>query len=206
MKMEHPELLQAYRSNRNRVNAGYVIACIIFAALIVMIAASTAHAGTYQELQERYQKVEVGIAPPESNTSNALNAMEFVENPYQTIQMTDAEYNELLWVLALAAQTEGQSGMECCCEVVFNRVLSNNNWGGTVHGVLAKRGQFVEYKYIGKKSAWAHPGETEKAAVAAVIANGPTHLPDMRYVYFDTGKKNGSRNIRIGNHWFGAEK
>jgi hypothetical protein len=28
----------------------------------------------------------------------------------------------------------------------------------------------------------------------------------MKYVYFDTGRKNGNRNIKIGNHWFGAEK
>lgn len=203
MKMEHPELLQAYRSNRNRVNAGYVIACIIFAALIVMIAASTAHAGTYEELQKKYGTVEVGIAPPESN---ALNAMEIVENPYQTIPISDSEYEELRWVLALAAQGEGLEGEILCCEVILNRVLSPKNWGAGVHGVLAKRGQFVEYKYIGKRSAWAVPGEMEDKAISECLRRGPSGLPSMKYVYFDTGKKNGSNNIKIGHHWFGAEK
>lgn len=183
--IERPELIQAHRSHRNdHLLIKAIIGCLIGLTAIIVLA-NAPHAET----------VEVGIAP----------GTEIVSNPYQTIQMTDSEYNELLWVLALEAQTEGQSGIECCCEVVFNRVLSQNNWGGTVHGVLAKRGQFSTYRLIGSKKAWAHPGETEKAAVAAVIANGPTRLPDMRYVYFDTGRKNGKRNIKIGHHWFGAE-
>lgn len=205
--MEHPELLQAYRSRRHKVNAGYVIACVIFAVLLIMIAASTAHAGTYQELQERYSKVEVGIAPPESNTSNALATMEVVENPYQTIQISDSEFEELRWVLALAAQGEGLEGEIACCEVIFNRVLSPKNWGAGVHGVLAKRGQFVEYKYIGKKSAWARPGELEDDAISECLRRGPSVLPSMKYVYFDSkGGVNGRNKVRIGHHTFGAEK
>ena len=205
--MEHPELLQAYRSRRHKINAGYVIACVIFAVLLIMIAASTAHAGTYQELQERYSKVEVGIAPPESNTSNALNAMEFVENPYQTIQISNAEYEELRWVLALAAQGEGLEGEIACCEVIFNRVLSPKNWGAGVHGVLARKGQFVEYKHIAKKSAWAFPGEMEDKAISECLRRGPSILPSMKYVFFDSkGGVNGRNKIRLGHHTFGAEK
>ena len=205
--MEHPELLQAYRSRRHKINAGYVIACVIFAVLLIMIAASTAHAGTYQELQERYSKVEVGIAPPESNTSNALATMEVVENPYQTIRISDSEFEELRWVLALAAQGEGLEGEIACCEVIFNRVLSPKNWGAGVHGVLAKRGQFVEYKYIGKKSAWARPGELEDDAISECLRRGPSVLPSMKYVYFDSkGGVNGRNKVRIGHHTFGAEK
>ena len=140
-------------------------------------------------------EVEIGIAPGE-----------IVENPYQTIQMTDSEYNELLWVLALEAQTEGQKGEEACLEVIFNRVLSQkNNWGGSIHGVLSKRGQFSTYKLIGTSKVWAVPGEMERKAIDEVMNNGQHILPDMSYVYFDTGKKNGKRNIRIGRHWFGAE-
>lgn len=170
---------------RKKIDIVMAAVSMVIALVLVLMSASAARA----------EVVEVGIAP----------GMEYVGNPYQTIEMTDTEYNELLWVLALEAQTEGQKGIECCCEVVFNRVLSRNNWGGTVHGVLSQKGQFSTYKRIGKKSAWTVPGELEKAAVAAVLANGPTHLPDMSYVYFDTGKKNGKRNIRIGGHWFGAE-
>lgn len=205
--MEHPELLQAYRSRRHKINVGHVIACVIFAVLMILIAASTARAETYQELQARYSKVEVGIAPPESNTSNALNAMEFVENPYQTIQISNAEYEELRWVLALAAQGEGLEGEIACCEVIFNRVLSPKNWGADVHGVLARKGQFVEYKHIAKKSAWAFPGEMEDKAISECLRRGPSILPSMKYVYFDSkGGVNGRNKIRLGHHTFGAEK
>jgi len=205
--MEHPELLQAYRSNRNRINAGYVIACLIFAVLIVMIAASTARAETYQQLQERYSKVEVGIAPPESNTSNALATMEVVENPYQTIQISDAEFEELRWVLALEAQGEGLEGEIAVCEAIFNRVLSTSNWGAGVHGVLSKKGQFSTYRLIGSRKAWARPGELEDDAISECLRRGPSILPSMKYVYFDSkGGVNGRNRIKIGHHTFGAEK
>lgn len=205
--MEHPELLQAYRSNRNRINAGYVIACVIFAALIVMIAASTAHAETYKELQERYSKVEVGIAPPESNASNALATMEVVENPYQTIQISDAEFEELRWVLALEAQGEGLEGEIAVCEAIFNRVLSASNWGAGVHGVLSKKGQFSTYRLIGSRKAWAKPGELEDDAISECLRRGPSILPSMKYVYFDSkGGVNGRNKIKLGHHTFSAEK
>lgn len=204
--MEHPELLQAYRSKRTKLDAVHVIACAIFAVLIIMIAASVSHAETYKELQARYGTVEVGVAPPESNTSNALNAMEIVENPYQTIPISESEYEELRWVLALAAQGEGLEGEILCCEVILNRVLSPKNWGAGVHGVLAKRGQFVEYKYIGRRSAWAVPGEMEDKAISECLRRGPSGLPSMKYVYFDSkGGVNGSKTIKIGHHYFSKE-
>lgn len=61
--MEHPELLQAYRSRRPKVKIIQVIVSLILAVVITMLAASAAHAETYKELQDRYGKVEVGIAP-----------------------------------------------------------------------------------------------------------------------------------------------
>lgn len=215
--MEHPELLQAHRSRRHKINAGYVIACAIFAVLLIMIAASTAHAGTYQELQERYSRVEVGIAPPESNNSNMLNVletvetasnnMEIVENPYQTIPISDAEFEELRWVLALEAQGEGLEGEIAVCEAIFNRVLSTSNWGSGVHGVLSRRGQFSTYKLIGSRKAWARPGELEDDAISECLRRGPSVLPSMKYVYFDSkGGVNGRNKVRIGHHTFGAEK
>lgn len=210
--MEHPELLQAYRSRRHKINAGYVIACVIFAVLLIMIAASTAHAGTYQELQERYSKVEVGIAPPEHESTvkileTAPNSMEIVENPYQTIPISDAEYEELRWILALEAQGEGLEGEIAVCEAIFNRVLSTSNWGSGVHGVLSRRGQFSTYKLIGSRKAWARPGELEDDAISECLRRGPSILPSMKYVYFDSkGGVNGRNKIRIGRHTFGAEK
>ena len=194
-------------------------ASALIAALLILLMASAVRAETYQELQARYEKVEVGIAPGENaenvqkgaenvqkGAENVQKGAENVSNPYQTIPISDAEFEELRWVLALAAQGEGFEGELLCCEVIFNRVLSPKNWGAGVHGVLSKKGQFTEYRYIGKKSAWAVPGEMEDDVISECLWRGPSMLPDMKYVYFDTGKRNGSRNIKRGNHWFGAEK
>lgn len=209
--MEHPELLQAYRSRRPKVKIIQIIVSVILAVVITMLAASASHAETYQELQDRYQKVEVGIAPGEYESEvkileTASNNMEIVENPYQTISISDSEYEELRWILALEAQGEGLNGEIAVLETIFNRVLSQKNWGGSVHGVLSKRGQFSTYRLIGSSRAWAKPGELEDDAISECLRRGPSILPDMKYVYFDTGRKNGSRNIKFGHHWFGAEK
>lgn len=209
--MEHPELLQAYRSRRPKVKIIQIIVSVILAVVITMLAASAAHAETYKELQDRYQKVEVGIAPGEYESEvkileTASNNMEIVENPYQTISISDSEYEELRWILALEAQGEGLNGEIAVLETIFNRVLSQKNWGGSVHGVLSKRGQFSTYRLIGSSRAWAKPGELEDDAISECLRRGPSILPDMKYVYFDTGRKNGGRNIKIGHHWFGAEK
>ena len=63
--MDHPELLQAYKSKRNRINIIHIVASVIIAVLLVLMAASSAKADTYDELVARYQNqtTEVGIMP-----------------------------------------------------------------------------------------------------------------------------------------------
>jgi hypothetical protein len=189
-----------------------VIASVIIAVLLILIAATTARAETYQQLQERYGKVEVGVAPGEYESTvkileTAPNSMEIVENPYQTIPISDAEYEELRWILALEAQGEGLEGEIAVCEAIFNRVLSASNWGSGVHGVLSRKGQFSTYHLIGSRKAWARPGELEDDAISECLRRGPSVLPSMKYVFFDSkGGVNGRNKIRIGHHTFGAEK
>lgn len=202
--MEHPELIQIYHSKRRRYGLMHFIASIIIAGLLIAMAAFTARAETYQELQERYQKVEVGIAPGEYESESNVK---IVENPYQTIPISDAEFEELRWTLALEAQGEGLTGEIAVCEAIFNRVLSQKNWGGSVHGVLSKKGQFSTYRLIGSRKAWAKPGELEDDAISECLRRGPSVLPSMKYVYFDSkGGVNGRNKVKIGNHTFGAEK
>ena len=137
----------------------------------------------------------------------ASKSTEAAANPYQTINITDAEFNELRWVVALEAQGEGFNGEKAVIEAIFNRVLSSKDWGNSIHEVLAKKGQFATYKYIGSKKAWATPGELEDNAISEVLRTGPSILPSMKYVFFDSkGGVNGRNHIRIGNHTFGAEK
>ena len=78
--MEHPELLQAYRSRRHKVKIIQIIVSVILAVVITMLAASASHAETYQELQDRYQKVEVGIAPPDALELPGAAYLPFHEN------------------------------------------------------------------------------------------------------------------------------
>lgn len=204
MNIERPELIWRTKTQRNRreiIKA--IIVCIITVAAVVVLAMAP----------RAEERVEVGIAPPESNTQpnafNALNALDIVENPYQTIQISAEEYNELRWVLALEAQTQGIKGEEACCEVIFNRYLSQkSNWGQAkgIHGVLSMRGQFSTYKHIGKKSAWAVPGKMEDEAISETLRNGCAILPRMSYVYFDSkGGVNGRNIIKMGGHYFGEE-
>ena len=155
------------------------------------------------EIDSKDNAIDINEAPPINDISNALDALN--NNPYLGITISDEEANELRWVLALEAQGEGFEGEIAVCEVIFNRVLSGR-WGEGIHGVLSKKGQFSTYKYIGSRRAWCTPGQVEDDAISECIRRGPEKLPDMKYVYFDTGAKNGSRNIKIGHHWFGAEK
>lgn len=140
------------------------------------------------------------------------SGMHVVENPYQTIQISDSEYEELRWVIALESGNSFDD-KKAVCETVFNRCLSPKDWGqrsegGPVHGVLSKKGQFSTYRYIGSGRAWATPGETEDDAISEVLRNGLTVLPSYKYVYFDSlGGVNGSRHIKIrGGNTYGAER
>ena len=176
----------------------------VLAVLIAMAMAFPARAEVIAEIQNGMENaIEIQEAPPINEVSVALDKVD--ENPYLTIQISDEEYEELRWVLALEAQTEKLDGEIAVCEVIFNRVLSGH-WGDGVHGVLSKKGQFSTYKMIGSKKAWATPGQLEDDAISECLRQGPKLMPDMKYVYFDTGRKNGSRNFRLGHHWFGSEK
>ena len=187
----------------------YTLTAILIGVVMVAAAAIAAYAEdapimvitTDSYLSALNEKVtEVGIAQGEE-----LPQGEIVSNPYLTIPISDSEFNELRWVVALEAQGEGFVGECAVVESIFNRVLSDK-WPGTVHDVLAQRGQYSTYRYIGGGKAWAVPSEIEDDAISEVLRTGPSVLPDMKYVYFDSlGGVNGSRKVKIGRHTFGAE-
>lgn len=182
---------------------GVLIGVVFMAAACITAYADepvmTIYTDAYMEALNA-RETEVGIAPSEE-----LPQDEVVDNAYLTIPISDDEARELRWVLALEAQGEGLRGEMACCEVILNRVLSPK-WPGTVHGVLAQRGQFSTYKRIGSSRAWAVPGEMEDDAISEVLRTGPSILPDMKYVYFDSlGGINGCRKVKLGGHTFGAE-
>ena len=194
MTFKYPMLVKGFKSHRNRRLWVKPIIYILIGFAFALVASTAVKAD---------DSVVVGIAPGESE----VKILNIVDNPYQTIQISESEFEELRWVLALEAQGEGLEGEIACCEAIFNRVLSPNNWGIGVHGVLSKKGQFSTYKYIGSKKAWAKPGEMEDDAISECLRSGCRILPSMKYVYFDSkGGVNGRNKVKIGHHTFGAER
>lgn len=135
-------------------------------------------------------------------TAAAPEATEEAPAVYAGISMSDEEVELLRSILALEADydTEGHTGQKAVIEVVFNRVLSPD-WPDTVKDVIYQKGQFATVKYL--RRPYNLPGEHEDDAIAAVLRETETVLPDTTYVYFDTKGVNGRKHVRIKHHVFG---
>ncbi len=130
----------------------------------------------------------------------SANAVE-KKHDYSNIVISDEEYIELCQIVAAESQTQGLEGQKAVVEVIFNRVLSPE-YPNTVHGVLSQRGQFATWRL--RTAKWVEPYRAVDA-IAAVVTNGRTVLPDTSYIYFDTKGINGRKHIKIQDHWFGAK-
>ena len=139
-----------------------------------------------------------------SDENSRKVTQEFTQaHEYSGITISDEEYIELCQIVAAEAQTQSLEGQKAVVEVIFNRVLSPE-WPNTVHGVLSQKGQFATWKL--RNAKWVEPYRVVDA-IAAVVANGRTVLPDTDYLYFSRGKsKYGKDWIKIQNHWFGRGK
>lgn len=152
---------------------------------------------------------EAPIVEPETEpeTIPETTVEEIVEEDppvYGDISLSESDAEALRWVLCL--EEEGFEEECRVCEVIFNRVLSEKNWGNTVGEVLAKKGQFSTYKYIGSSKAWRTPGELEDDVISEVLRETSIRLPSMRYVYFDSkGGVNGKDHVRYGGTTYGRE-
>ena len=204
--IERPELIQAHRSHRNEhLLFKAIVGCLIGLAAVLVLATHSQAA-----------TIEVGIAPPESNTPNAFNALNALEsesesvvtiapNPYQMIidSLTPEDEAILKRIVWAEANNQSITGQRAVYEVIFNRMLSNNDWGqaGGVIGVLSKKGQFATWKSRNKVKSNADQDE----ALRLVYSEAPV-LPSTKYVYFDRRGRNGRDKIKIEDHYFGAEK
>ena len=203
--IERPELIQAHRSRRNEHLLFKAIVGCLIGLTAVLVLASHSHAAT----------IEIGIAPPESNTPNAFNTLNALEsesesvvtiapNPYQRIidNLTPEDEAVLKRIVWAEANNQSITGQRAVYEVIFNRMLSNNDWGqsGGVIGVLSKRGQFATWKSRDKVKSNAD----QDLALELVYTEKPV-LPSTKYVYFDRRGRNGKNKIRLQDHWFGAE-
>lgn len=163
-----------------------MIALIIAVAIVSIISRLESHA------------VILADAPYEQQANKASEAHE-----YSGIVISDEEYVELCQIVAAEAQTQCLEGQKAVVEVIFNRVLSPE-YPNTVHGVLSQKGQFATWKL--RNAKWVEPYRVVDA-IAAVVANGRTVLPDTSYVYFSRGtSKYGKDWIRLQNHVFGRAR
>lgn len=85
MDIKYPKLINVYHSKKHIQKRVVVMAAaiIVLSILLCMSARADVVGKAYA-----MQTVEVGVAPPEA---------EAVANPYQTIPISDSEFNELRW-------------------------------------------------------------------------------------------------------------
>lgn len=190
--IERPELIQAHRSHRNEhLLFKAIVGCLIGLAAVLVLATHSQAATT-----------EVGIAPPESESESVVT---IAPNPYQMIidNLTPEDEAVLKKIVWAEANNQSITGQRAVYEVIFNRMLSSNDWGqaGGVIGVLSKKGQFATWKSRNKVKSNADQDE----ALRLVYSEAPV-LPSTKYVYFDRRGRNGRDKIKIEDHYFGAEK
>lgn len=199
------------RKKHNRVRNRLIAVSIVSMLLGFMVGHGSCSASAAAPVPAQADALEVEPPPfviqitTETNTPNALETLEPERetfNLYEHIamEMTSEEFRLLGLILAMEAQTEPFDGQKAVVEVIFNRVLSPD-FPDTVYDVLSQKGQFTTWKWRNKP--YNTPGESEKKAIAEVIANGNQNavLPEG-YVFFSVGKVNGTDFIKIGNHQF----
>lgn len=190
--IERPELIQAHRSHRNEhLLFKAIVGCLIGLAAVLALATHSQAA-----------TIEVGIAPPEAESESVVV---IAPNPYQMIIDNLTPEDEVILKRIVWAEANNQSitGQRAVYEVIFNRMLSSNDWGqgGGVIGVLSKKGQFATWKSRNKVKSNADQDEALR-----LVYSEPPVLPSTKYVFFDRRGRNGRDKIKIEDHYFGAEK
>lgn len=128
---------------------------------------------------------------------------EVVDNPYQTIPISDEEYELLKKIVAAESQTQELEGRKAVVEVILNRVLSDE-FPDSVKGVLSQKGHFSTWSM--RNASWVVP-ELATEAIEAVIKDGRTVLPDTEYLFFSRGKSRYAKDyVKIQDHWFGRSR
>lgn len=176
---------------------------LFVAVEIAWIVALCFACGAIMDMRANAEELIVIDSAPDMDAPGGTDYESFLEPMpvYADITMTEQEARELEKIVAMEAQTQGLEGEVAVCEVIFNRVLSDE-WPDTVHGVLSQKGQFSTWRYINRP--YNQPGELESDAISAALREVTTVLPDTGYVFFCTSRRGWMSDcIRIGAHWFG---
>lgn len=168
---------------------------IMYIGLAVIIVEVMALAGihiTSRAAARMEDAIEITEAPPIETAAPEK------EPVYKDITVSEEDAVLLEQIIWAEANNQNFTGQKACCEVIFNRVLSDE-CPDTIYGVLSQKGQFVTWKNRGK----AKPTEVQSDVISEVLRETETVLPDTSYVYFDTKGKNGRDHVRIQDHAFG---
>lgn len=169
---------------------------IMYVGLAVIIVEVMALAGihiTSRAAARMEDAIEITEAPP-------IEVSEKTDKPpvYKAITVSEDDAVLLEQIIWAEANNQDFKGQKACCEVIFNRVLSDE-WPDTIYDVLSQKGQFVTWKSRGK----AKPTEVQSDVISEVLRETETVLPDTSYVYFDTKGVNGRDHVKIQDHVFG---
>lgn len=141
---------------------------------------------------------------PETETWKPAPARDIAEptanERYSTVEMTDAERDELAAIIWLEARGESAEGQQAVAEVVLNRVISGD-FPDTVTDVLhdGEHSGVKQFSSIGALPS-AAPEAAQYAAIDAALY-GESILP-ADVVYFSRGAENGNIWGSIGGHVF----
>lgn len=169
---------------------------VMYIGLAVIIVEVMALAGihiTSRAAARMEDAIEITEAPP-------IEVSEKTDKPpvYEAITVSEDDAILLEQIIWAEANNQSFKGQKACCEVIFNRVLSDE-WPDTIYDVLSQKGQFVTWKSRSK----ARPTEVQSDVISEVLRETETVLPDTSYVFFDTKGVNGRDHVKIQDHVFG---
>ena len=118
-----------------------------------------------------------------------------------SIELTKDEIDllaKIVWTESRGESDEGQRGI---CEVIFNRMIYEKEFKGSLTDVLSQKiggsSQFCSWKLRDK----AKPTDKEYDNIKKVL-NGETDILDFDTVYFSTSPRNSDIAKHIGGHYF----
>ena len=120
------------------------------------------------------------------------------------ISLSSDERDLLAKIVWLEARGEGQIGQEAVIEIIFNRMVDNDYFHGTLYEVLSEDRpcqQFTTWKNRNN----AEPTDDIYESIDEVL-NGNTNIFTFDYLYFSRGGHKKHKDcIQIGNHQFCTE-
>jgi len=125
--------------------------------------------------------------------------VETIEEPNNrwNITLTNDEIDLLAKIVWIESRGEEDKGQRSVIEVIFNRMIYEQEFKGTLEEVVSQDGQFSSW---GDRET-AEPTKKEYKNIKKVL-DGETDIFDFDTVYFSTEPRNNDIAAHIGGHYF----